>query len=113
MATARARKTTAVRNPMTKIQLLSELAEDAGLSRKDVAAVLDGLSHVVSRHLKKRGAGQFTLPGLLKIKTVRRPATRARKGINPFTREETVFKAKPAHKVVKVQPLKALKDMAG
>ena len=112
MANARARKTTALKDPMTKTQLLSELAEDAGLSKKDVASVLDGLSHVVSRHLKKRGAGQFTLPGLLKIKTVKKPATRARKGINPFTGEETVFKAKPARTMVKVQPLKALKDMA-
>ena len=112
MANARARKATALKDPMTKTQLLTALAEDTGLSKKDVASVLDGLSDVVSRHLKKRAAGQFTLPGLLKIKTVKKPATKARKGINPFTGEETMFKAKPARTMVKVQPLKALKDMA-
>ena len=109
MANARARKATALKDPMTKTQLLTALAEDTGLSKKDVASVLDGLSDVVSRHLKKRAAGQFTLHGLLKIKTVKKPATKARKGINHFTVEETMFKAKPARTMVKVQPLKALK----
>jgi nucleoid DNA-binding protein len=70
------------------------------------------MSAIIGQHIKKRGPGQFTLPGLLKVKTQRKPATKARKGINPFTGEETVFKAKPARTVVKVQPLKALKDMA-
>jgi hypothetical protein len=67
---------------------------------------------VIEGHLKKNGAGIFTLPGLLKMKVVRKPATKARKGINPFTGEETVFKAKPARNVVKIQPLKAVKEMA-
>ena len=111
MANARARKTTGIRDPMTKTQLLSELVEDTGLSKKDVASVLDGLSHIVSRHLKKRSAGQFTMPGLLKIKTVKKPATKARKGVNPFTGEMITFKAKPARNVVKVRPLKKLKEM--
>ncbi len=104
-------KATAVKDPFTKTQLLSTLAENTGLARKDVAAVLEELSGVIHRHLKKRGAGQFTLPGLLKIKTSRKPATKARKGINPFTGEETMFKAKPARTVVKVQPLSGLKSM--
>ena len=82
------------------------------LTKKQVSGVLDELSSIISRHLKKGGAGQFTVPGLLKIKTLRKPATKARRGINPFTQEETVFKAKPARTVVKVQPLKTLKDMA-
>ena len=83
------------------------------MTRRDVGAVMDELSRVVGRHLRKRGgAGQFTLPGLLKIKTVRKPATRARKGKNPFTGEEMMFKAKPARTVVKIQPLKGLKEMA-
>ena len=112
MADARARRSTALKDPLTKSQLLSALAEDTGLTKREVAAVLDGLSDVIHRHLKKRGAGQFTLPGLLKIKTIKKAATRARKGINPFTGEETIFKAKPARTLVKVQPLKALKDMA-
>ena len=91
---------------------MAELAENTGLSKRDVAAVLDELGVLINRHIKKRAVGQFTIPGLMKIKTVRKPATRARKGINPFTKEETVFKAKPATTVVKVQPLKSLKDMA-
>ena len=106
------RKATAISTPYTKAQLLTAIADNTGLTKKDVGAVMEELGVIVGRHLKKRGAGQFTLPGMLKIKTVRKPATRARKGINPFTGEETVFKAKPARTMVKVQPLKNLKDMA-
>lgn len=108
----KARRLTAVNEPFTKTQILGAISENTGLSRKDVSSVFEELSSVIHRHLKKRGAGQFTIPGLMKIKTVRKPATKARKGINPFTGEETVFKAKPARTIVKVQPLKALKDMA-
>lgn len=104
-------KTTAIRDPLTKSQLLTTLSEETGLTRKDVAAVLDELGNVIHRHLKKRAVGTFTMPGLMKIKTQRKPAVRARKGVNPFTGEETMFKAKPARTVVKVQPLKGLKDM--
>lgn len=104
-------KVTAVKQPMTKAQLLSAIAEDTGLTRKQVTEVLDSLSGQIQRHIKKRGPGTFTLPGLLKVKTVRKPARRARKGVNPFTGEETTFAAKPAHTVVKIQPLKGLKDM--
>ncbi|MCY4469274.1 MAG: HU family DNA-binding protein [Thiotrichales bacterium] len=104
-------KVTAVKQPMTKAQLLSAIAEDTGLTRKQVTEVMDSLSGQIQRHIKKRGPGTFTLPGLLKVKTVRKPARRARKGVNPFTGEETTFAAKPAHTVVKIQPLKGLKDM--
>ena len=106
-------KTTAVKQPMTKAQLLSEIAQDTGLAKKDVTGVMDSLSAQIQRHVKKQGAGTFTLPGLLKIRTVRKPARKARKGTNPFTGEQTTFAAKPAHTVVKVQPLKGLKDMVG
>ena len=102
----------AVAKPFTKSQLLSTISDSTGLSKKEVTSVMDELGIVIGRHIKKRGPGQFTLPGLLKIKTIRKPATKARKGINPFTGEETMFKAKPARTVVKVQPLKNLKDMA-
>ena len=104
-------KVTAVKQPMTKAQLLSAIAEDTGLTRKQVTEVMDSLSGQIQRHIKKRGPGTFTLPGLLKVKTVRKPARKARKGIIPFTGEETTFAAKPAHTVVKIQPLKGLKDM--
>ena len=70
-----------------------------------------GLGTLIGKNLGKRGPGAFKLPGLMKVKVTRKPATKARKGINPFTKEETVFKAKPARNVVKILPLKALKDM--
>ena len=104
-------KVTAVKQPMTKAQLLSAIAEDTGLTRKQITEVMDSLSGQILRHIKRRGPGTFTLPGLLKVKTMRKPARKARKGINPFTGEETTFAAKPAHTIVKIQPLKGLKDM--
>jgi len=107
-----AKKSTAIQEPFTKTQLLSALAESTGLAKKDVSSILDELGNVIHRHLKKRGAGQFTMPGLFKIKTTKKPATKARMGKNPFTGEEIMIKAKPARTVVKVQPLKSLKDMA-
>lgn len=106
------RKAPAVKKSMTKALMLAEIAEKTGLNKKQIKSVLDELSVVIERHIKKRAPGQFTLPGLIKIEVKRKPATKARKGINPFTGEETVFKAKPARRVVKVRPLKALKEMA-
>ena len=108
-----ARKITAVKKPMTKSAIMSEIADNTQLSKKQVSAVFEELAVVIERHIKKRGPGQFSLPGLLKIELKRKPATKARKGINPFTGEEMMFKAKPARKVVKVRPLKKLKDMVG
>ncbi len=111
-AKAPAKKLTAVKEKYTKTQIVNELAENTGLSKKEVNSVIDNLGDVIERHIKKRAVGEFTLPGLMKIKTVKKPARKARKGINPFTGEETTFKAKPASTTVKVQPLKKLKDMA-
>ena len=101
----------AATKPMTKNDILNALAEGTGLSKKDVGSVLDQLGSLVGKSLGKGGAGVFNVPGLMKIKVIRKPATKARKGINPFTKEETVFKAKPARNVVKILPLKGLKDM--
>ncbi len=100
----------AIPEPMTKAVLYRTLAEKTGLARKEIDAVFEALDEIIEGHLKKRGAGVFTLPGLLKMKVVRKPAKRARKGINPFTGEEMMFKAKPAHNVVKITPLKKLKE---
>ena len=111
MAENKARKILAVKEKFTKTQILNEIAAQTGLTKKDVASVLDELGVVIERHVKKRSVGEFTLPGLLKISTVKKPAVKARKGINPFTGEETMFKAKPASVAVKVRPLKKLKDM--
>lgn len=107
-----ARTAKAIKEPYTRSEILAHVAEGTGLSKKQVSAVIDELKNVIEGHVRNGGARVFTMPGLFKIKVVRKPATKARKGINPFTGQEMVFKAKPARNVVKVQPLKALKDMA-
>ena len=104
-------KLSPVATPWTKTQLLGEMATAAGVTKQQAKVMLEELGNTIHRHVKNRSAGQFTLPGLLKINVIRKPATKARKGINPFTKEPTVFKAKPARKVVKIRPLKALKEM--
>lgn len=109
--TKKAAAKTAVKKPPTKSEILAHLSDETELSRKEVAAVLDSLSGLIETNLKPRGPGIFNLPGMFKIKVNKKPATKARKGINPFNGEETMFKAKPARKVVKIMPLKALKDM--
>ena len=96
---------------MTKSEILNSLSESSELSKKEIAGLFEDLAALIAKNLKKNGPGVFTIPGLSKIKVVRKPATKARKGINPFTQEEMMFKAKPARNVVKIQPLKALKDM--
>jgi nucleoid DNA-binding protein len=95
-----------------KTQILQQIADATELNKKQVQAVLDELTNVIEGHIKKKGIGEFVLPGLLKITTVKKPATKARKGINPFTGEEVTFKAKPASTSVKVRPLKKLKEFA-
>ena len=105
-------KTTAIQSKMTKSQILTEIADNTQISKKDVAAVLGELDLLIERHVKKRSCGEFLLPGLLKIVTVKKPAVKARKGINPFTGEEMMFKAKKATTVIKVRALKKLKEMA-
>ena len=106
------RRVKAIDDPMTKSQIIAQISDSTGLTKKDVNSVFDELTDIMEGHLKKRGAGQFTLPGLFKAVTQKKPATKARKGINPFTGQETTFAAKPARTVVKVRPLKKLKDMA-
>jgi len=111
MAKAKRKKTAAGSKPRTKSEVFTILAEDADLTRKQVAGLFDGLNGLIKRDLSTRGPGMFTVPGLMKITVQKKPATRARKGVNPFTGEEMMFKAKPARKVVKVRPLKRLKEM--
>lgn len=102
----------AIQERYTKTDILNRISEATELSRKDVTAVFTELENIIEAHVKKRAVGEFTIPGLMKIVTVKKPATRARKGINPFTGEETTFKAKPASVAVKIRPLKKLKEMA-
>jgi nucleoid DNA-binding protein len=109
---APAKKATAIKAKMTKSQIVASLADSTELSKKQVNAVLDELNALIERSIKKRAVGEFTIPGVMKITTVKKPARKARKGINPFTGEATVFKAKPASIAVKVRPLKKLKEYA-
>jgi len=97
--------------PQTKTEIVSALAEKTGLTKKDIANVFTELSALVQKDLGNRGPGVFTVPGLVKLTVIKKPAVKARKGINPFTKEPTVFAAKPARKVVKAMVLKAVKDM--
>ncbi len=97
--------------PRTKSQIFGEIAETTGLTRREVAMVFDEMTGLIKKDLGRRGPGTFTVPGLMKIAKVHKPRRAARKGINPFTGEEMMFKAKPAHNVIKVRPLKSLKEM--
>lgn len=107
---AKKRKTLDTR--FTKTQIVNQIAEDNELTKMQVNAVLESLGEIIQLHINKRSVGEFVLPGLLKIQTVKKPATKARMGINPFTKEEQMFKAKPASTSVKVRALKKLKEMA-
>jgi nucleoid DNA-binding protein len=95
---------------MSKSELVQRLADKFSntVTRRDVKGVLEGLAEVGYKELKKTGA--FVVPGLAKFVVIKKPATKARKGINPFTKEPTIFKAKPARKVIKARPVKAAKD---
>ncbi len=107
------KKATAIKKPLTKPQLLTAQSDNTGIARKDVVAVMDELTSLIERHIKKRSAGQFMLPGLLKIRAIKKKATKTRKGRNPFSGEEIMVAAKPAHTVVKINPLRVLKNMTG
>jgi nucleoid DNA-binding protein len=93
---------------MSKSELIQKIADDVSLAKKDVKAVIESLATVGHKEMKK--AGVFLLPGFAKFMVVKKPATKERSGINPFTKEPTVFKAKPARKILKVRPVKAAKD---
>lgn len=96
----------------TKSEIINSIAETTELSRKQVASVFDALAGLIKTSVGKKGPGLFAVPGLMKIVVINKPATPKHKGINPFTKLEQVFAAKPARRVIKVRPLKALKDMA-
>lgn len=111
---APAKKAVAIKDKYSKTQILTEIAENTGLSRMQVSSVFEELGILVERHIKKRSCGEFTLPGLLKIVTKKKPAQKARKGVpNPFKPGELMdVPAKPASIQVKVRPLKKLKEFA-
>jgi nucleoid DNA-binding protein len=101
----------AVPKSANKSEIYTTLAESSGLTKKQVAAVFAALGELIGKELGKKGPGVFVVPGLLKLKVVRKPATKAKQGINPFTKEPMMIKAKPARNVVKALPMKALKSL--
>ncbi len=101
-----------IKEALGKSGLVSYISENTGVAPRDVRAVMASLENAVHGSVSKKGVGSFTLPGLLKITAVNVPAKPKRKGINPFTKEEQWFAAKPASVKVKVRPLKKLKDAA-
>ena len=105
------KKMPSVRDPMSKSGMIKTITDVTALSKKDVVAVLDCFNQVIERHIKSGGPGKFVLPGMMKISVVKKPARSARKGVNPFTGEEIMIKARPAYKTVKIKALKKLKEM--
>jgi len=105
------KKSAAEVKPLTKTQIFGSISDETGLTRKEVASVFESMTGLVKKQIGRRGPGTFTVPGLMKIVKQHKPRRAARKGVNPFTGEEMMFKAKPAHNVVKVRPLKGLKEM--
>ncbi len=101
-----------IKSRYNKSQIVQEIADFTAVARKEVGKVLEHLEDIIARHVSPKGPGEFVLPGILKINAIKKPAKKARKGINPFTGEEVMFKAKPASTAVKVRPLKKLKEMA-
>lgn len=100
-----------VKDPMSKSSMIRTITDVTALSKKDVVSVLECLTQVIEKHVKSGGPGTFVMPGLMKISVVKKPARAARKGINPFTGEEIMIKARPAYKAVKIKALKKLKEM--
>ncbi|AKQ33820.1 DNA-binding protein [Coxiella-like endosymbiont of Rhipicephalus sanguineus] len=108
---SRTTRISTVKNRMTKTQVFAHVAEITDLTKRQVTRVFEALADLAQAHLKKGGVGEFVIPGLAKCVVKRKAATKARKGINPFTGEPMTFKAKPARNVVKIRPLKRLKEM--
>lgn len=108
--TARKAAVVVGKKAMTKSEIFTHLAESAELSKRQVSGIFDELSALVGKNLAARGPGHFTIPGLCKLVVKTKPARKARKGINPFTGEEIMIKAKPKSKTVRIRPIKALKD---
>jgi nucleoid DNA-binding protein len=108
---ANATATKAAARSMTKSEIMAGIAEKTGLSKKQVGSVFEAMAGQIKKSLGRSGPGVYAVPGLMKLVVVRKPATKAHKGINRFTGEEVMFKAKPARNVVKIRPLKNLKAM--
>ncbi len=95
---------------MSKSQFVTTLAEKSGLNKKQAASALDTINVMVAQQLSKQGPGEVLIPGLIKLNIVEKPATPKHEGVNPFTKQPMTYQARAARKVIKVRPLKALKD---
>ncbi|TAK71940.1 MAG: integration host factor [Gammaproteobacteria bacterium] len=100
-----------IKEPLSKSGVIKTITDVTCLNKKDVVAVMECLTQVIEKHVKSGGPGTFVMPGMMKITVVKKPARPARKGINPFTGEEIMIKAKPARKAIKIKALKKLKEM--
>jgi nucleoid DNA-binding protein len=109
---AKKSKNLAIDKPMTKTEMIRTLVEHTELKKAQVVSVLESITEIIDAHLNKKGPGELNFLGMMKISIVKKAATKARKGVNPFTGEETTFKAKPASRKVKIKALKTLKDIA-
>lgn len=96
---------------LTKSQVIAEIADLAEVDKKSVNKVFDGLAELIKKQLGGRGPGEFVIPGLLKLRTVKKPATKDRPGVNPFTKQPMTIKGKPASKKIRATALKSLKDL--
>jgi nucleoid DNA-binding protein len=109
--TTTAKKMPSFKDPLTKSGVIRTITDVTSVNRKDVVSVLECLTQVIEKHVKSGGPGKFVMPGVLKITVVKKPARSARKGVNPFTGEEIMIKARPAYKTVRIKALKKLKEM--
>jgi nucleoid DNA-binding protein len=105
------KKITQVNKAFTKSQIASYLSASACLTKKQAVEVIDALGGLIELHLNKRGPGEFTWPSLIKFRIIKKAATKARQGVNPFTGETMMFAAKPARNIVKIRALKKLKEV--
>ena len=105
------KKLPSIKDPLSKSNMIRAITECTGVAKKEVVLILDTFTQVIKKHVQSGGPGLFVMPGLMKINVVKKPARPARKGVNPFTGEEIMIKAKPAYKAVKIRPLKKLKEM--
>lgn len=104
-------KMPSIKDPLSKSGMIKTITDVTCLAKKDVVSVLDCFHQIIEKHVKSGGPGMFVMPGMMKISVVKKPARPARKGVNPFTGEEIMIKARPAYKAVKIKALKKLKEM--
>lgn len=102
-----------IKKPLTKSQTVEHLSDVTGVKKKEVSNLIEAIVHLMEGHLGKKGPGEMNFAGIFKCRVIHKPATKARQGINPFTGESMTFSAKPARSIIKIRPLKKLKEIVG